>query len=41
MMELWLGRAWKWADLIRRDAAQGKLFAPAIACDCMDEGDDE
>lgn len=37
-----LGRNWKWADLVRQDRAQGKLWdaqLPAIPCGCMDEGD--
>ena len=37
-----LGRNWKWADFIRQDDAQGKLWAdpPDIACGCIDESDD-
>ena len=37
-----LGRNWKWADFLRQDNAQGKLWAdpPSIACGCMDESDD-
>jgi len=37
-----LGRNWKWADLVRQDKAQGKLWgSPEIPCGCMDESDNE
>ena len=35
-----LGRAWRWRDLVETDRRQGRLFASAPPCDCMD-GDDE
>jgi Phosphoadenosine phosphosulfate reductase family len=35
-----LGRNWRWRDLIETDRRQGKLFAPASPCDCMDGDDD-
>jgi hypothetical protein len=34
-----LGRDWRWRDFVAADKRQGKLFAPAPPCDCMDEDD--
>ena len=35
-----LGRNWKWADFIKQENAQGKLWPECDApCDCMDESD--
>lgn len=35
-----LGRSFAWRDVIATDRRQGKLFAPEIACDCYDEGEE-
>lgn len=31
-----LARSWSWKDFIEYDDAQGDLFTPDIACECMD-----
>lgn len=31
-----LGRAWSWEEVVRADAAQCRLFAPSVPCECWE-----